>query len=215
MSTIIEYSDNIQQWAESPRKSTLPLPPDWVERLPLAGPKIAATWTEYATQTPEALAAKLGPYIGQGLRWLAAEAGGIGLLVVQFLLTIVIAAVMYSGGIPPLPACASSAPGSRASAARMPCCSPSRAIRGVALGVVVTALVQALLGGIGLAIAGVPFAGVLTAAMLLLCLAQIGPTLVLVPATIWMYWTGDNVWGTCCSSGPCSWARSTIFCGRC
>jgi len=34
-----------------------------------------------------------------------------------------------------------------------------QAIRGVALGVVVTALVQSLLGGIGLAIAGVPFAG--------------------------------------------------------
>ena len=33
--------------------------------------------------------------------------------------------------------------------------------------------------------------------MLMLCLAQVGPTLVLVPATIWMYWTGDNVWGTC------------------
>jgi hypothetical protein len=72
----------------------------------------------------------------------------------------------------------------------------SRAIRGVALGVVVTALVQALLGGLGLAIAGVPFASVLTAAMLLLCLAQVGPTLVLLPATLWMFYTGDNVWGT-------------------
>ena len=72
----------------------------------------------------------------------------------------------------------------------------ARAIRGVALGVVVTALAQALLGGVGLAVAGVPFAGVLTAVMLMLCLAQIGPGLVLIPATIWLYWTGDNLWGT-------------------
>ena len=72
----------------------------------------------------------------------------------------------------------------------------SQAIRGVALGVVVTALVQSLLGGLGLAVAGVPFAGMLTAVMLLLCLAQLGPILVLLPATIWMYWTGDNLWGT-------------------
>ena len=64
----------------------------------LVGPKIAAIWSEYAALTPEALAAKLAPYVGQGLRGLAAEAGGIGLLVVQFLLTITIAAVMYSGG---------------------------------------------------------------------------------------------------------------------
>ena len=98
VSTIVEYSDNIQEWATSLKEIQLPMPPDWVERLPLVGPKIAATWSEYAAQTPEALAAKLAPYVGQGLRWLAAEAGGIGLLVVQFLLTIVIAAVMYSGG---------------------------------------------------------------------------------------------------------------------
>ena len=49
-----------------------------------------------------------------------------------------------------------------------------QAIRGVALGVVLTALIQALLGGIGLAIAGVPFATVLTAVMFMLAVAQIG-----------------------------------------
>ncbi len=196
VSTIVEYSDNIQQWGKSLKEIHLPLPPDWVERLPLAGPKIAATWRDYATQTPEALASKLGPHLGQGLRWLAAEAGGIGILVVQFLLTIVIAAVMYAGG-------ETAASGVRKFSNRFAgkrgedvVLLASRAIRGVALGVVVTALVQALLGGLGLLVAGIPFAGVFTAAMLMLCLAQVGPMLVLLPATIWLYWTGDNVWGT-------------------
>ena len=45
----------------------------------------------------------------------------------------------------------------------------------MALGVVVTALAQSTLGGIALAVVGVPFATVLTALMFLLCLAQIGP----------------------------------------
>jgi len=71
-----------------------------------------------------------------------------------------------------------------------------QAIRGVALGVVVTAVVQSVLGGIGLAIAGVPMAAVLTALMFMLCIAQLGPVLVLVPAVAWLYWTGDNLWGT-------------------
>jgi len=71
-----------------------------------------------------------------------------------------------------------------------------RAIRGVALGVVVTALVQAVLGGIGLAVAGVPLATLLTALMFLLCIAQVGPLLVLAPAVIWLYWSGDSLWGT-------------------
>ena len=130
------------------------------------------------------------------MRWLAAEAGGVGLIVVQFLLTIVIAAVMYSGG-------EAAALGIRKFGARFAgqrgedvVLLAARAIRGVALGVVVTALVQALLGGLGLAVAGIPFAGVLTAVMLLFCIAQLGPTLVLLPATVWLYWTGDNVWGS-------------------
>jgi predicted PurR-regulated permease PerM len=42
----------------------------------------------------------------------------------------------------------------------------------------------------------VPFAGLLTVAMLMFCLAQVGPLIVLVPAVIWTYWTGDTVWGT-------------------
>ena len=71
-----------------------------------------------------------------------------------------------------------------------------QAIRGVALGVGVTAVVQAGLGGIGLAIAGVPFAGLLTAVMLLLCIAQLGPALVLFPAVAWVYWSGETGWGT-------------------
>ena len=42
-----------------------------------------------------------------------------------------------------------------------------QAIRGVAMGVGVTAVVQTLLGGIGMAMAGVPYAGALSAVMLL------------------------------------------------
>jgi predicted PurR-regulated permease PerM len=55
--------------------------------------------------------------------------------------------------------------------------------------------VQTVLGGIGLAIAGVPFAALLSAVMLMLCIAQLGPGLILFPAVGWMFWTGDTGWG--------------------
>jgi predicted PurR-regulated permease PerM len=61
---------------------------------------------------------------------------------------------------------------------------------------VVTAIVQSGLGGLGLYICGVPFAVFLMAIMFVLCIAQIGPILVLVPAVIWVYWSGDTLWGT-------------------
>ena len=71
-----------------------------------------------------------------------------------------------------------------------------KAIRGVALGVVVTAIVQAAVGGIGLAITGVGAAALLTAVMFILCLAQVGPGVVLIPALIWVYWKDGALWGT-------------------
>jgi len=43
---------------------------------------------------------------------------------------------------------------------------------------------------------GVPFATVLTAVVLVLCIAQVGPAPVLVPAVIWMFWTGSTGWGS-------------------
>ena len=63
-------------------------------------------------------------------------------------------------------------------------------------GVVVTALIQSSLGGIGLAIAGVPLAGLLTAVMLVLCIAQIGPLLVLLAGTAWLFANGEQGWGS-------------------
>ncbi|MCF3769380.1 AI-2E family transporter, partial [Salmonella enterica] len=60
----------------------------------------------------------------------------------------------------------------------------------------VTALGQAVLGGIGLASSGVPYASLLTVVMFLSCLVQLGPLTVLIPAIIWLYWTGDKTWGT-------------------
>ena len=75
-----------------------------------------------------------------------------------------------------------------------------QAIRGVALGVVVTALVQSVLGGIALAIAGVPFWGILTAVMLMMCIVQIGPAPVLLPAVGWLYYIGNS------GTGSSGWA---------
>jgi predicted PurR-regulated permease PerM len=61
---------------------------------------------------------------------------------------------------------------------------------------VVTALIQTALSGLGLFISGIPAAPVLTAIIFMLCLAQIGPALVMLPSIVWLYWKGDPLWGT-------------------
>ena len=42
---------------------------------------------------------------------------------------------------------------------------------------------------------GVPQAGLLTAVALFLCIAQLGPGLVLVPTIVWLFATGDTLGG--------------------
>ena len=71
-----------------------------------------------------------------------------------------------------------------------------QAIRAIALGIVGTALIQSVVGGIGLAITGVPHPVLLTAIMFLLGVAQIGAIPVLIGAVIWLYWQNETLWGS-------------------
>jgi predicted PurR-regulated permease PerM len=194
--TIVANADDIVARLKSLAGFRMPAPPDWVANLPFIGAKVVLAWEQAAASGVEGLLARLTPYAGSVTTWFVSEAGDVGILFVQFLLTLVLAALMYASG----EAAALTAgrfgrrlAGERGeNAVRL----AGQAIRGVALGVVVTAVVQSALGGVGLAIAGVPFAGLLTAAMLFLCIAQIGPSPVLVPAVIWLYWSGETAWGT-------------------
>jgi predicted PurR-regulated permease PerM len=196
IATIVMNADEIVDRLKSIAGFRMPTPPGWVADLPVVGAKVVVAWEQAAASGVEGLLAKLIPYAGSVTKWFVAEAGNVGFLFVQFLLTLVLAALMYAGG--EAAALAVGRFGRRLAGERGENAVQlaGLAIRSVALGVVVTAVVQATLGGIGLSIAGVPFAGLLTALMLFLCIAQVGPSPVLVPAVIWLYWSGETAWGT-------------------
>ena len=71
-------------------------------------------------------------------------------------------------------------------------------IRAVARGVIGVAALQSFLIGIGLAVAGIPGASLLTLASLVLGIIQIGPAPVVIPVIIWAGppWTRPR---PCCS----------------
>ena len=192
--TIVANINDIVGWARRISELKIPLPPDFVGRIPMIGDTIVEHWRQLAEHGLEQFATLISPYAGAIATWFVAEVGGFGLVSLQFLLTVLISAILYSTG-------------ERAAAwifrfgrrlggergedvMRL----AGQAIRGVALGVVVTALVQAVLGGVGLAFAGVPFAAVLTAVMFMLAVAQIGAVPVLVCACAWLWWKGDTTW---------------------
>lgn len=190
--TVVGHSDDILGWVKGLRAYDIPSPPAWLEGLPLAGPRLASAWREAAAQGIEVIT----PYASDVTRWFVAQLGNFGALFLQLLLTIIASGVLYAYGEDAADWAlrfGSRLGGERGAAAvRL----SGQAIRSVARGVVVTAVVQALIGGIGLWIAGVPFAALLTALMFLLAIAQIGAVPVLVCAVIWLYWSGAVGAGT-------------------
>lgn len=193
--TVVSHLDDIVGFAKQARDYQLPPPPAWLSELPLIGQRAASLWREVATEGYAVVTTRITPYAGGLAAWFVSQMGSFGALFLQFLLTVVAAAVIYLHG----EAAAERALrfGARLggeqgeNAMRL----SGQAIRAVARGVVVTALVQALVGGIGLAIAGVPFAALLTAVMFLLAVAQIGAVPILVLAIVWLFWSGEPGWG--------------------
>jgi predicted PurR-regulated permease PerM len=194
--TLVENTDTITRWTKSLSEASIPLlPPDWVSRIPLVGGKIADWWTDLAAGGKGEIVSRLAPYASDAVHYLLAALGGIGLLTIQFLLTMLITVIMYTNGETAREGLLRFGRRLAGDRGEHSVTLAGQAIRAVALGVVVTALVQTILAGIGLAVAGVPFAGLLTAAILILCIAQIGPLIVLIPAVIWLFWSGQTGWG--------------------
>ncbi len=196
LEAILGHADEIVALLGRLPAMQLPAAPEWLGKVPLAGERAQAAWNQLAGEGFADLMVQAQPYFRSIGAWLAQQAGSFALLLVQFVLIVILAAVLYAGG-------ESWAAWIRGFARKLADEQGDRmvvlagqAIRGVALGVVVTALVQSILGGIGLVIVGVPFAGVLTAIMFALCIAQLGPIIVLLGAAAWAFNSLGAGWGT-------------------
>lgn len=194
--SIVERADEMAGWVQSLSTVTISDPPAWVARIPLAGAQIEHRWREFAAMRPEELSAQLTPYASKVLGWFVSKAGSFGAIFLNFLLTVIISAIFYANGESAARGLLSVANRLAGTDGEEAAVLAARAVRGVALGVVLTAIIQSVLGGIGLAVSGIPAAAILTGIMFLLCVAQLGPILILIPAVIWLYWSGQPVWGT-------------------
>jgi len=171
---------------------TVPTPPASVKEWPLVGPPIYQFW-DLASTNLQAAVVKIAPQlrsVGSGLLTIAAGAGTGAL---QFLIALILAGFLF----PPAPALANAAvrfsrrlaSGQGETFVQIGVAT----IRAVARGVIGVAALQSFLIGIGLVIAGVPGASLITLAALLLGIIQIGPTLVVIPVIIWAWFAMDTV----------------------
>ena len=196
ITTIVQNAGLIAEWSRALASLSLPPPPDWVASVPVIGPRVAPGWQNLAAETPDQIAARLEPYAQMLALWFVGQVGNLGLLLLQFLLTIIVVAILYSSGETAARGIERFARRLAGQAGESAVRLAAQAVRAVALGVVVTALVQSGLVGLGLAIAGVPFVGILVGLSFILAVAQIGAMPVLIPATIWVYRMQGAGWGT-------------------
>jgi predicted PurR-regulated permease PerM len=193
---IAKNADHITAQIRSFDPFSLAWPPQWLRRVPLTGKSMADRWTAFAALSSEERSARFTPYAQRALQWFVAKAGSTGITILQILLTMIVAIILYAKGEIVRQGLLSFARRLAGRQGEEVAVLAAKAVRGVVLGVVVTALIQTALAGIGLFIAGLPAAALLTAVTLILCLAQLGPVLVLVPAVVWLYSSGQAARGT-------------------
>jgi predicted PurR-regulated permease PerM len=187
------FGSSVHDFVAAVKDHTLevPAPREGVRAWPIVGAKIYDFWSKAHTDLP-GLVQSRQPKIGELARQALAIVASIGLALLQFLASFIIAGIVMAYG-------EEGARGSRAifervigrgrgdTFARL----STATIRAVALGVVGIAFIQAMLVGLGLLIAGVPWAGVLAAITLVLSIAQVPALIVTIPAIVYIWSSGS------------------------
>jgi predicted PurR-regulated permease PerM len=169
---------------------TIPTPPDSVKNWPVVGETLHEYWQMASVNLASAfrqIAPVLKPLAGPVL----AIAGSVGTGTLMFLASVVISGFLFPYG-PPLVA-ASNRALTRIVADRSESflALAGATIRTVLQGVIGVAVIQALLAGVVLKIAGVPNASVLAFVILVLGIIQIGSLPILLPVVIWVWMVKD------------------------
>ncbi|PHM45686.1 inner membrane protein [Xenorhabdus mauleonii] len=193
--SLVENSAPLIAWAKSPSAIQLPHL-EWLNRVPVVGEDLYLKWQALIADGSNILLNKIPPYIGKATTWFLTQAVNAGRFLFHLALMVVFSVLLYWKGEQVMLSIRHFAVRLADKRGDAVVLLAAKSIRAVALGIVVTALVQAIAGGVGLAIAGIPYPMLLTVLMFVCCVAQLGPLLVLIPSIAWLYWTGDTTWGT-------------------
>jgi predicted PurR-regulated permease PerM len=169
----------------------IPLPPRAVKDWPLVGGPIYEFWDLAATNFTAAFA-KIAPQLkplGSGLLKIGADTG---LGVIKFLAAIVVAGFLFTPGLSLASAFKEFARRLNPEHGEEFVVQAAATIRAVARGVIGISVLQALLAGGGMMVAGIPQASLLTFAVLILGIIQIGPSIVIIPVIIWSWMIMDT-----------------------
>ena len=185
--------DSVQRLIHDVQSDALviPAPRESVAGWPVIGERVYALWSQAHADLP-ALVKSMQPKIGDLAKSALAFVASIGGGLLLFLAALIIAGILMAFG----------RSGSRASVAISErVAGPAQGaefatlatatIRAVAQGVIGVAFIQAIIVGLCLLVAGVPWAGVLAMIALVLGIAQIPALIVTLPAIAYIWLLGD------------------------
>jgi len=168
----------------------VPSPPDGVKSWPVIGPQLHELWN-HASSNIRAVLRDVAPHLKPLAGIVLALASNAGVGTLKFLLSVALAGFLFPHG------------SQLAAAGRdffhrvVPEHSEhflelaGATIRAVSQGVIGIAIVQSLLAGIGFKLAGIPGAGLLAFAVMILTIVQIGAAIVMFPVIIWIWLDKD------------------------
>lgn len=183
LDTIIEP---IMEWAKGP-------PPDWLSDIPVVGEHLVHGWNQAKISSllsPE----RIRPVLSTLGGWIFHSGASLALNTLNIILAVLMAGFLYTAG-------ERGAAFARRFALRVGGDSAVTSVeaavstvRAVSMGVIGTALLQALLSGIGFAAAGLNAAPILGLLCFLTAVLQIGTSLVWIPVAGWLYHLDENGW---------------------
>jgi len=191
-------ADNINQltvaaknWVQNGPHS----PPEWLARVPLIGERATEYWQGLASDTTR-LWTDTQRFIEPVSKWLLKRGLALGGGLMQLTLSIFIAFFLFRDGVAAAGHLTTAVERISGEQGKHLLTVAGRTVRGVVYGILGTALVQAVMTGIGLFIASVPGAALLALLTFFAAIVPIvGTGLVWVPVALWLFYQGSTGWG--------------------
>jgi predicted PurR-regulated permease PerM len=171
---------------------SIPLPPKALKDWPIIGGQLHQLWSRAATDVGAQLR-EAAPQLKPLAAWLLGVASNVIVGLIKFLVSIIVAGFLFIPG-PRLAATLTQF----ANRVLVPrgnemVVLAGATIRNVSRGVIGVALLQSTLAGVGFATAGVPGAGMLAFASLVLGIIQIGPAVLFIPIILWSWFSMESL----------------------
>lgn len=173
-------------------KFRIPPPTEQIKEFPLIGDQIFDYWALAYTNIEKSLE-PLAPHLKAASGWVLGAATSIGVVVANFIFSIIIAGVLLANREKCAEAMELLSSRLNSTRGRELLHDAVLTIQSVTRGVVGVAFIQAVLTGIGLAFAGIPGAGLWALLALILGIIQIGVTPILLTAVIYLFSTATTL----------------------